>query len=680
MPSTVWKSIKEKGKAVAQSVNLPSPVIVENRSLKFLKLLGEGGFAFLYLCKDDLENKYALKKCMIQTKEQQGIAQAEIDLLKLLLHPHIVKYVGSEIRENQVYILMEFAEKSVIGMMQERHEESRRFNEKEILRMYGDIVSAVAHMHSQNPPIAHRDLKVENILIGSDRNFKLCDFGSCIRSAYEPVTFRDISAVEDEIERNTTLAYRAPEMCDPHSKRRIDEKVDLWALGCVLFYLCFFELPFEEQKLSIINGKYTIPSSHEFSEDVVSMIRDCLLPDPLCRPDIWSLQKRICLLRGVTVPSPPSVIPRQPVSVGGYPESKGSAVLGGHRRQGSSGSTPPASASPTSPTPPVSGLPIDNSHTAPSGSATISQSRAVLNPTLFSALDWQQSNGTGADPKRPPVARSQVSNTSAPLKKSEPVPTKPAMDADMSFLDVMAPGSKANPSATTHPTTTSPVTPGSLPDFNPRLSESSTRNTSSLPFLDDFDPRGSTDLSQLTPSTNPSCSQHSKTNSQASGGSSFLDEEFDPRLITTTNTSVALSEAFIKPSTPDAALFSGGNSPTPVLSLPSDSLFPSTLLSQSSSVTSATTPVSTGIHSNATSQPKDLLKDKAADLLAGFMSSSLSSGAPKPQPKAVTPYASMKRSAEAPITGQKLSVQQHQRTQSGPQSLSGKPDPFSGLF
>lgn len=112
-------------------------------------------------------------------------------LLQALKHPHIISVVGSEKRNmgphTEFYILMEYAEKSLLGMMQERHAENRRFSEKEVrgrasgggglggsalqcspsprlpgsqvLRIFSDIVSAVAHCHSQNPPVAHRDLK-----------------------------------------------------------------------------------------------------------------------------------------------------------------------------------------------------------------------------------------------------------------------------------------------------------------------------------------------------------------------------------------------------------------------------------------------------------------------------------------------------------------------------------------
>ncbi len=57
---------------------------------------------------------------------------------------------------------------------------ARHFSEMEVAVLFLQIVKSVQHMHSQNPPIQHRDLKIENVLIGQDgKTLKLCDFGSC---------------------------------------------------------------------------------------------------------------------------------------------------------------------------------------------------------------------------------------------------------------------------------------------------------------------------------------------------------------------------------------------------------------------------------------------------------------------------------------------------------------------
>jgi AP2-associated kinase len=63
---------------------------------------------------------------------------------------------------------------------------------------------------------------------------------------------KEIHALNEEIGRVTTLQYRAPELCDLYQKLGIDEKVDIWALGVVLYKLCYFTTPFEESGQVIV--------------------------------------------------------------------------------------------------------------------------------------------------------------------------------------------------------------------------------------------------------------------------------------------------------------------------------------------------------------------------------------------------------------------------------------------
>ena len=58
-----------------------------------------------------------------------------------------------------------------------------RIPEKLLLLWVRDAAQAIAHLHSQSPPIAHRDIKPENLLLAVDGTVKLCDFGSCSRRA-----------------------------------------------------------------------------------------------------------------------------------------------------------------------------------------------------------------------------------------------------------------------------------------------------------------------------------------------------------------------------------------------------------------------------------------------------------------------------------------------------------------
>lgn len=82
------------------------------------------------------------------------------------------------------------------------------------------------------------------------------------------------------------VLFRPPEMCDQYSKHKVNEKVDIWALGCILYTLIYKRHPFQDsQKLTIINAHYYCPEVN-YSEKMIDLIRVMLSPNPEKRPEI----------------------------------------------------------------------------------------------------------------------------------------------------------------------------------------------------------------------------------------------------------------------------------------------------------------------------------------------------------------------------------------------------------
>lgn len=153
-----------------------------------------------------------------------------------------------------------------------------------------NIARGLKVMHDHNPPIAHRDIKVENILM-EDQMFKLADFGSCSVDTlnYNKDSKSVIAEKMELFEKYTTMMYRPPEMIDQYQKYTVNTKVDIWMLGCVLYTLCFAKHPFQEaQKLAIVNGHYYMPDEDEkrIGQKLRDLIRLMLTPNPNQRPDI----------------------------------------------------------------------------------------------------------------------------------------------------------------------------------------------------------------------------------------------------------------------------------------------------------------------------------------------------------------------------------------------------------
>lgn len=144
---------------------VPSKIDIDGDSYKITKLLGEGGFSFVFIVKNiNTGVDYALKRLLIQDSSQGIQARKEIEVMKKLNnHENVVKLLGVKDlqsgRTNEIYILMELADTEVVAMMEEKiNSGEKKFSEQEILKIFFDVCKGVAHMHSQNPPMIHRDL------------------------------------------------------------------------------------------------------------------------------------------------------------------------------------------------------------------------------------------------------------------------------------------------------------------------------------------------------------------------------------------------------------------------------------------------------------------------------------------------------------------------------------------
>jgi len=85
-----------------------------------------------------------------------------------------------------------------------------------------------------------------------------------------------------------------PQRCDLYRREVISEKVDIWALGCLLYRICYFKSAFDgESKLQVLNGNYRIPEQPKYSTAVPGLIKDMLEASPNARPDITQVWFRV---------------------------------------------------------------------------------------------------------------------------------------------------------------------------------------------------------------------------------------------------------------------------------------------------------------------------------------------------------------------------------------------------
>ncbi|XP_027890874.1 BMP-2-inducible protein kinase isoform X3 [Xiphophorus couchianus] len=272
------------------------------------ELVAEGGFSVVFLARTHSGVRCALKRMYVNNVPDLNIYKREITIMKELSgHKNVVRYLDSTISFVsdsvwEVLILMEYCKAGqVVKQMNQRLNVG--FSEAEVLHIFCDTCEAVARLHQCKTPIIHRDLKVENILLNDQGNYVLCDFGSSTHKVLLPLK-DGVTAVEDEIKKYTTLSYRAPEMINLYAGKAITTKADIWALGCLLYKLCFFTLPFGESQVAICDGTFIVPDNSKFSTKLHCLIRYMLEPDQEKRPDIYQVSYFAFKLAGRDCPVP----------------------------------------------------------------------------------------------------------------------------------------------------------------------------------------------------------------------------------------------------------------------------------------------------------------------------------------------------------------------------------------
>uniref|UniRef100_A0A914HMF5 non-specific serine/threonine protein kinase n=1 Tax=Globodera rostochiensis TaxID=31243 RepID=A0A914HMF5_GLORO len=251
-------------------------------------LLAEGGYALVFAVEEKngpgqsntggsggAGHWYALKRQLAADRQAADAIVREIKFLKLLSgHPSIVRFChaaqlgggGSAEQKRrppspsqhhfaEFLVLTELcAGGPLIDVMRRGP-----FSVEQVCKIFHSTAQAVLHMHDRNPPITHRDIKLE-----------------------------------EEMAKYTTPMYRAPEILDTYQNYPIGPAQDIWALGCVLFYLCYRAHPFEDSaKLRILNAKYTLPLADSVYQVFHDLIRRTLQPDPYSRPSIQDLCEQV---------------------------------------------------------------------------------------------------------------------------------------------------------------------------------------------------------------------------------------------------------------------------------------------------------------------------------------------------------------------------------------------------
>jgi serine/threonine protein kinase len=200
-----------------------------------IQKLGDGATSEVWLCEDPFNDRQVAVKVVFEDRLQSGdggklarkLFITEASLAGKLNHPHIVQIYDAVVAEQLSYIVMEYVNGGTL----------ERFCDKDSLLPIDKTVEIIfkctrALDFANKLGVTHRDIKPANILITSDADIKISDFGAALMASGEQTQVAGIGSP----------AYMSPQQIKEHP---LNHQTDIWSLGVVMYHLLTGQLPFQ---------------------------------------------------------------------------------------------------------------------------------------------------------------------------------------------------------------------------------------------------------------------------------------------------------------------------------------------------------------------------------------------------------------------------------------------------
>lgn len=283
-------------------------ITVNSKKYTVREHLGQGGFSTVLLVEDTITHKkYAIKKIVCHGQEDQRLAAKEVEYHNIVKHPNVIECIDSTHKgtadplvnaTSEVLIVLPYYHRGTLANELERRAKTNDYlSATEILNIFLQICEGVKAFHEAKPePLAHRDLKTANIVLDDGATPIIMDLGSVAPARVKVCGTKAAQNLQDTAAERCSMPYRAPELFNVESYCMVDERTDIWSLGCILYALCYFKSPFDtvyergdSVALAVISANITFPGNAPYNEDMQNLILSMLKVNPMARPYIYSV-------------------------------------------------------------------------------------------------------------------------------------------------------------------------------------------------------------------------------------------------------------------------------------------------------------------------------------------------------------------------------------------------------
>lgn len=252
---------------------------------KLVKQLGRGGFAEVWLAKDNLTDvQVAIKVYAPGTGlDDNGIKifTQEFSMVFDMNHTNLLRPTHFDCWERMPYLIMPLIKN---GSAFKYLAEGKTIPEDECWKMLHDVAAGLAYLHEKNPPLIHQDIKPDNIMIGDEGQYLITDFGI---SARVRSTIRGGKAQEQS---GGTLAYMGPERFSSTPKPIMAS--DVWSLGAMMYELMTGLPPFGNHGGVLQKNGADIPIIEgDYTQELKDIVTSCLAKETWDRPSARKIEE-----------------------------------------------------------------------------------------------------------------------------------------------------------------------------------------------------------------------------------------------------------------------------------------------------------------------------------------------------------------------------------------------------